>query len=245
MLSAAILCFLACSVYFIHTFLRSDGLDDIRSQVSTGSSNSSSASSKTSYVETPVNFVELKKINPDVYAWINIPGTSVDYPILRREDDNAYYLNHTVENKRSDYGSIYTENYNDKNFDDFNTVVYGHNMLNGSMFGSLRRYRNNRDYAKTNNVINVYLHGRILKYQIFATYITDDRHLLLNNDFKDRAVCEEYLKSVFAVKTANSFINTDLVVDADDKIITLSTCVGNDDKRFLVQGVLTYDSREQ
>ena len=169
----------------------------------------------------------------------------MDYPILRREDDNAYYLNHTVENKRSDYGSIYTENYNDKNFDDFNTVVYGHNMLNGSMFGSLRRYRNNRDYAKTNNVINVYLPGRILKYQIFATYITDDRHLLLNNDFKDRAVCEEYLKSVFAVKTANSFINTDLVVDADDKIITLSTCVGNDDKRFLVQGVLTYDSREQ
>ena len=118
-------------------------------------------------------------------------------------------------------------------------------MLNGSMFGSLRRYRNTRDYAKTNNVINVYLPGRILKYQIFATYITDDRHLLLNNDFKDRAVCEEYLKSVFAVKTANSFINTDLVVDADDKIITLSTCVGNDDKRFLVQGVLTYDSREQ
>ena len=224
MLSAAILSFLACSVYFIRTFLRSDGLDDIRSQVSTGSSNSSSASSKTSYVETPVNFVELKKINPDVYAWINIPGTSVDYPILRREDDNAYYLNHTVENKRSDYG---------------------HNMLNGSMFGSLRRYRNNRDYAKTNNVINVYLPGRILKYQIFATYITDDRHLLLNNDFKDRAVCEEYLKSVFAVKTANSFINTDLVVDADDKIITLSTCVGNDDKRFLVQGVLTYDSRKQ
>ena len=145
MLSAAILCFLACSVYFIHTFLRSDGLDDIRSQVSTGSS---SASSKTSYVETPVNFVELKKINPDVYAWINIPGTSVDYPILRREDDNAYYLNHTVENKRSDYGSIYTENYNDKNFDDFNTVVYGHNMLNGSMFKSLHKFEDAKFFKK-------------------------------------------------------------------------------------------------
>ena len=240
----AVLCFLAGLTYFIGMKIRSDKVDDLKNRVYVSGDGSSDVSSGFNYVETPVNFVELKKINPEIYAWINIPGTNIDYPILRRDDDNSYYLEHTVEGKRSVYGSIYTENYNDKNFDDFNTLIYGHNMKNGTMFGSLKKYKN-KSIAQENRYINIYLPGRILKYQIFAAHISDNKHILLNNDFSDKNVCSEYLEKIFSVRQMNSFIDSELEIDENDKIITLSTCTSKKEERFLVQGVLIYDSREQ
>lgn len=221
--------------------LWSDKTDDLRSQVSVSGG---SASSTANYVEPPVDFVELKKKNPDIYAWINVPGTSVDYPVLRREGDNSYYLNHTVDKKSSVYGSIYTEDYNDKDFADFNTVVYGHNMKNGSMFGTLRKYRD-KTFFEQNQYINVYMPGRIMKYQIFAAYVWDNRHILLSLDFTNEDIREAYINMIFSTRKMNANIDRDLSVTKDDRIITLSTCTGNDEERYLVQGVLIYDSREQ
>lgn len=188
--------------------------------------------------------MELKKKNPDIYAWINIPGTAVDYPILRREGDNAYYLNHTAEEKKSIYGSIYTEDYNDTDFADFNTLIYGHNMKNGTMFGTLKKYRD-KTFFEENRYINLYMPGRIMKYQIFAAYVSDDRHILLSYDFSDENICAEYIDAVFSVRKMNANIDNDLTVTKDDRIITLSTCTSNESERYLVQGVLIYDSREQ
>lgn len=241
LLAVSVICFAGCIVFFIEMKQRSDEMDDLRSQVSVSGE---SASSGFNYVEPPVDFVKLKKKNSDIYGWINVPGTSVDYPILRREDDNAYYLNHTVDKKRSVYGSVYTENYNETDFSDFNTVVYGHNMKNGTMFGTLKKYRDKTFFEK-NQYINVYMPGRIIKYQIFAAYVSDNRHILLNFDFDDENIRSAYLDMIFSTRKMNANINRDLQVTKDDRIITLSTCTGNDEERYLVQGVLVYDSREQ
>ena len=221
--------------------LQSDEIDGLRSQASVSTDNTSS---NVNYVEPPVDFVALKKKNTDIYGWINVPGTSVDYPILRREDDNAYYLNHTAEKKRSVYGSIYTENYNGADFSDFNTVVYGHNMKNGTMFGTLKKYRD-KTFFEQNQYINVYMPGRIIKYQIFAAYVWDNRHILLSFNFDNESIRTAYLDMIFSMRKMNANINRDLQVTKDDRIITLSTCTGNDEERYLVQGVLVYESREQ
>ena len=79
--------------------------------------------------------------NPDVYAWISIPGTAIDYPVLQRENDNTYYLDHTIDHEEKTEGAIFTENYNNTDFEDPNTVIYGHDMRNGSMFKGLLDYR--------------------------------------------------------------------------------------------------------
>lgn len=218
-----------------------DEIDDLRSQASVSADSSSGA---VNYVEPPVDFVKLKKQNSDIYAWINVPGTAVDYPVLRHESENSYYLTHSVDKKKSAYGSIYTQNYNDMDFADFNTVVYGHNMKNGSMFGTLKKYRD-KTFFEQNQYINVYMPGRIIKYQIFAAYVWDDRHILLNFDFENEAIREAYIDMIFSTRKMNANINNDLTVTKNDKIITLSTCTGNDEERYLVQGVLVYDSREQ
>lgn len=241
MLIISLICFICCVAFFIGNKLQSNEMDDLKSQVSV---DTDSASSNLNYVEPPVDFVELKKKNPDIYAWINIPGTIVDYPILRRDGDNGYYLNHTVEGKTSIYGSIYTEDYNDKDFADFNTLIYGHNMKNGTMFGSLKKYRD-KAFFNQNCYINIYMPGRIMKYQIFAAYVWDDRHILLSLDFSKEDIRSAYIDMIFSSRKMNANINRELKVTEEDKIITLSTCTSNDNERFLVQGVLIYDSREQ
>lgn len=74
-------------------------------------------------LEIPVDFATLQKENPDIYAWITVPGTNIDYPILQREGDNAYYLNHNVDGEQEKAGAIFTEDYNSKDFTDPNTVT--------------------------------------------------------------------------------------------------------------------------
>lgn len=182
--------------------------------------------------------------NPDVYAWITVPGTKIDYPLLQSQTERSYYLTHDINKKDSKYGAIYTQNYNKTDFSDYNTIVYGHNMMNGTMFGTLRKYRD-RAFFEQNQYIYVYMPGRILKYHIFAAYIFDDRHILMSFDFSDESQRQLYLDTVFGVTGANAYFREGLAVDTDDKIITLSTCAARDDERYLVQGVLIDDSSEK
>lgn len=92
-------------------------------------------------VEIPIDFAALQEQNPEVYAWIQIQDTNIDYPILQREGDNGYYLDHTIDGEKKTEGSIFTEDYNSKDFEDPNTVIYGHDMKNGSMFQNLLSYQ--------------------------------------------------------------------------------------------------------
>lgn len=189
-------------------------------------------------VEIPIDFEALQKVNPDVYAWITIPGTVIDYPVLQSEADNSYYLTHTIEGQESAEGSIYTENYNSTDFEDPNTVIYGHDMRNGTMFAGLHDYQD-RQFFDENREIIIYTPDAIRHYKIFAAYLYDDRHLLLSFDFTDSNVYEQYLDSIFSIRDMNACIDTTAEVDTGDKIITLSTCYGNQsDRRYIVQAAL-------
>ena len=238
----AVLCCVGCLVALIVSRWGYEDLEKLRSDVKVSSEVVSSKAPVS--VETPVDFEELQRANPDIYAWINVPGTVIDYPILQHPENNAFYLNHTVNGNSSRYGSIYTESYNKKDFSDFNTVIYGHNMLNGTMFGTLKRFRN-RDFFKENRVIHIYMPGRIMKYEIFAAYIWNDSHILLSYDFVDPVLRKGYLDMIFNTRNMSANIADDVPVTINDKIITLSTCTSKDNERYLVQAVRTYDSYEQ
>ncbi|MBR6509178.1 MAG: class B sortase [Clostridia bacterium] len=237
----ALLCVITSASYFIYLKIEAEKMEALKNEVTVSTEDTSSNETQ---VETPVDFKKLKKQNPDIYAWINIPGMVIDYPVLRNTNNDRFYLTHTVDLKKSKYGAIYTHNYNDMEFNDFNTVIYGHNMKNGTMFGSLKKFRDNT-FFEQNRYINIYMPGRILKYEIFAAYVFDDRHILLNFDFSDMNVRKEYLDMIFSTRKVSANIKRDITVTENDKIITLSTCTNNNNERYLVQGVLIYDSREQ
>lgn len=91
--------------------------------------------------DTKVDFDGLKAINEDVYAWIKVPGTNIDYPILQNADEeDDYYLNRTMDGQVGLPGCIYTEKYNSTGFNDPVTVVYGHTLHDGTMFSELKKY---------------------------------------------------------------------------------------------------------
>lgn len=188
-------------------------------------------------VEIPIDFAALQEKNPDVYAWITVPGTEVDYPILQSPEDDSYYLTHTIDRKEAPEGAIYTESLNSKDFTDPNTVIYGHNMRNDSMFGSLHLFED-RDFFNEHRDMTIYLPDQILHYRIFGAYVYDNRHILESFDFQDPVQFQGYLDSVFQLKSMSNNLDTSMQVTSDDKIVTLSTCNGNDTQRYLVQAVL-------
>ena len=187
----------------------------------------------------PVKFEELQAVNPDIYAWITVPGTVIDYPILQHASDNTYYLMHNIDGSYGYPGCVYTENMNSKDFTDNDTVIYGHNMKNGSMFAQLHKFED-PDFFNENREVLIYLPDEVLHYTIFAAHIYDDRHLLYSFDFTDPEVYQKYLDSIFSTRDMSANIDKDITVTTDDQIITLVTCIGSQpNNRLLVQAVLT------
>jgi sortase B len=185
-------------------------------------------------MENPIDFDSLTTQYPDIYAWIRIPGTRVDYPIVQREGDNGYYLNHTIDGKKKTEGSIYTEDYNSKDFGDANTVIYGHNMKNGSMFGQLRKYKSESFYQEHPFFYIYTPDGKELKYQIFAVGIVEDRDETFRSIYVDDG---EFLRYVEHLQKISPY-KTGVEVTAEDTIVSLSTCTNvTETQRLVVHGV--------
>ena len=189
--------------------------------------------------ELPIDFDGLMEVNPEIYAWIRVPDTNIDYPILQHEDeDQSYYLTRDIYGENNQAGSIYTEYYNNKHFQDPNTIIYGHNMKNGSMFHNVR-YFAEREYFDEHEELFIYMPGKILKYQIINCYVYDDRHLLGSFDLSDEEVHKEYLEEIMRPRSMYTMIREDVELTTEDKLVTLSTCVANQpNNRRLLQAVL-------
>ena len=188
--------------------------------------------------EIPIDFEAIWEINPHVHGWITIPGTPVDYPILQSppEEDQEFYLSHTIERIPLLAGSIFTQDYNRTDFTDRNTIIYGHDMLDESKFGSLRNYFND-DFRRENETIIIYTPDEILTYQIFGLVVYTDYHLMRKYEFDTDEGLLYFLEAM-----ANSprviYWSEELSVTGSDTIITLSTCTTYWRDRFLVLAVL-------
>lgn len=193
-------------------------------------------------VDNPINFDELYKLNPDLYAWIRIPNTAIDYPVAQSSNsDDNYYLHHNYLGNYEFAGTIYSQRHNSKYFVERVTVLYGHNMLNGSMFADLHKF-SDEEFFEENEYIYIYTKGHILTYRIFAAYEYDDRHIMNSFDFSDDEVYETYLNDCLHPHSTNSVVRDDVELTVDSRIITLSTCTNyNSSLRYLVQGVLIND----
>lgn len=192
--------------------------------------------------EKNIDFNALAEENQDIYAWIYIPETLVDYPVLQHPTDDSYYLNHNIDGSKGYPGCIYAELLNEKDFTDAHTVLYGHNMDDDTMFGSLHEYAD-EEFFEQEHYIYVYTPEKTYIYQIFAAYEYPAIHLLYNFDVDDKEEFADYVEGIYEIKGRVANIKEDIHVTEDDRIITLSTCTSDheDSLRFLVQGVLVYE----
>lgn len=191
-----------------------------------------------------VDFDELESINPEIYAWIYIPNTNVDYPVAQSKSDDSFYLEHNIYRQYQFSGTIYSEIQNSTDFHDRVTVLYGHNMLNGSMFATLHNFEDKAFFDK-NNTIFVLTKDKVYTYLLYAAYTYDDRHILNSLFLSDDEVFREYLDSTLNPHSYNENVREGVELTTDSRILTLSTCSnGASNTRYLVQGVLV-DERER
>lgn len=186
-----------------------------------------------------VNFKGLSSINADVASWIYMPGVDISYPVVRGKD-NDYYLQHTFEKNVSLSGAIFMDYQDSPDLVGFNTFIYGHNMRNGTMFGSLKKYLQDETLIQSAPYFYLYLKdGSVKKYRIFAYYQDDG-----NSDTYSRP-SKEGEEAYLAMIRKKSFVRVTLTPEEEKQAalfheyVTLSTCTGftGSGRRFLVHGV--------
>lgn len=178
-----------------------------------------------------VNFDELKGINSDFVGWIKINDTVINYPVVKGTDNN-FYLHKTFYKKDNFSGAIFINCDNVDIDTDKNTIFYGHNMNNGTMFSGIRNYQD-QEYWETHKYIQLYTHSGNHIYKIYSAYKTGSASDAYKYSFANEDSYSNYLAST----VENSLYNTGVTVSKENQVITLSTCVGDSAYRFVIHAV--------
>lgn len=196
--------------------------------------------------ENPVDFASLQSQNSEIYAWIKIDDTDVDYPIVQSGSDDDFYLRHSAFDKKYlSSGAIYTQGVNRTDFTDPITVVYGHNGYKETMFTTLHKFEDS-DFFNSHEYFYIYMPQHKLTYQIISAFKYDDRHIMNSFNFYDENDLVNFQAEITNPSSAlkNVRTNLDTTIDKDSKIVVLSTCITNQkSNRFLVCGVLVKDEK--
>ena len=188
--------------------------------------------------EKSIDWDMLHAENEDIYAWIYIPGTEVDYPILQHKTEDNFYLDHNIDGSTGYPGCIYTQLRNKKDFTDFATIIYGHNMKDGTMFQSLHNYED-KSFFEDNPYIYIYTPDKVFVYQIFAAVTFHDRNILIHYDMEQTSDRAGYINDIKACNAMTDQYDDTVTVNTESRIVSLSTCIGSKpENRWIVSGVL-------
>lgn len=180
-----------------------------------------------------VDFESLQQINPDVVAWIYVEGTDISYPILYSGDDETY-LRTTMEGESAKAGSIFLEGYNYPDFKDSHSIIYGHNMRNLSMFGTLKYYKSEEGYLDEHRYFQIITPDSKMRYEIFSYFDTEAASWVYAVPYSDCEEFDDYISEL--LRHSYEVVDTEEVTSAD-RVVTLSTC-STSGMRFTVHGVL-------
>jgi len=186
-----------------------------------------------------VDFSELKKVNSDVKGWIQVNGTNINYPFVQTSN-NDYYLTHSITKQSNSAGWVFMDYRNNAKSFNKNTIIYAHARVNQYMFGTLKNtlkksWLNNTD----NHVIKVSTESNNALWQVFSVY-----HIPTTNDYIQTSFSnnDEFLEFATMLKN-RSIHNFNTTVNKDDKILTLSTCYGNDEKLVVHAKLIKYTNK--
>lgn len=185
----------------------------------------------------PVLFVDydkLKEINDDYLMWLYIPEIEINYPVVKSED-NEDYLHKTFEGEVNSSGCLFLSCHGNEDLTDFNTFIYGHNMRNGSMFGSLKKYSRDEEMYDKAPCFFLYAKDAAYKYRIYSYYVTAPK----SETFAGIADLEAYSKYIDrALRLSQRDCKVE--IDRTQPTVTLSTCSGSgsNKKRLVLHGIL-------
>lgn len=183
-------------------------------------------------------FSTLQEINKDTIGWLTVNNTRIDYPVVQAKD-NDYYLRRDYYQNKNRHGWIFMDYRNNPDELNENTIIYGHNLANQTMFGTLRYSLNSYWYKKSaNQIITFNTPNENMKFQIFSIYTIPTTNDYLDITFPTTDAYQAYIDLV----KGRSIYDFNIEVTTDDKILTLSTCANGNDKRLVIHAKLIKES---
>ena len=174
-----------------------------------------------------VDLTDLSRTNPETAGWIQVPGTQIDYPYVQTTN-NDHYLNHSFDNTENEAGWVFLDYRNSSALSrNTNSIVYAHGRLDGTMFGTLHNVLSEEWQANaSNHVVRISAPEEDSLWQIFSVYRIGNTNDYLYTDFDDEEAYANFLTTI----TDRSAYQFDATVTPSDRILTLSTCIGTDDR---------------
>lgn len=187
---------------------------------------------KLKFIDVDIN--KLKTFNPDTIGFIKVMGTNINYPFVQTLD-NDYYLNRSYDKTYNNAGWIFLD-YRNNEFNDKNTIIYGHGRINGTMFGSLKdtlksSWQNNKD----NYIIKISTEKENSIWQIFSVY-----KIATTSDYLETSFSDNEFESFISLIKERSSYNFETNVTNEDKVLTLSTCYNDNDKMVVHAKLIKY-----
>ncbi len=186
------------------------------------------------------SYEEALAINPDVIGWVTIPGTSIDYPVVRT-GDNEFYLDHNIQQQESKHGSVFMDFRNADSTQQKHIILYGHNMKNGTMFHDLLNFKQASFFAK-NRIVYFNWNGVETMWEIYlaTTIPSNDDHWInyVETRFDDNDAFADYMADMtaYARTVSSAMVYENTVITPADQVLTLTTCTyETDGSRFAIQ----------
>lgn len=191
-----------------------------------------------------VDFDALQQINPDIFAWLYVPGTGIDIPVLQSHETDEYYKTHTPDGEEGAAGAVFTEMPNLMNMCDFNTILHGKDLEENDWLYGLHKFEDG-DFFRENEVFYLYLPDNVLTYEVVAAYYDEGTDILRRYDYTTYSGCQSYLEDMYGHKS----MNKNMREGWDDLtpyhfLVTLDGSIREDNTQYVVVGALIEDAAE-
>ena len=181
-----------------------------------------------------IDWDTIKEQNSDTIAYLQVNNTNIDYVVVKGKD-NSYYLNHNFNKEYNIAGWVFADYHNKFDDTDKNIVIFGHNTKDGSMFGTLKNVLDKSWQENKDNLeITLVTEKGQYKYQVFSTYSITPEDYYINTIFNSD---DEYSKFINKMKSRSNY-DYNIEVDSNDKVLTLSSCIGDGKKRVVLHAKL-------
>lgn len=193
----------------------------------------SASAAQESVLLTNYDHQALLALNQDAVGYLQIPALNILLPVVQGED-NDYYLSHAITGESAKNGTLFIDCRDTEGIESQNAIIYGHNMKNGAMFGTLNRYEDSGFFSTGDNkYMYFYIEDKIYKYEIYSVHETPATSSTYTTDFPDSDAFFTYINSMIQASLYNNSVD----IYEDSKTITLSTCTNDDNVRLVVQAV--------
>lgn len=193
-----------------------------------------------------IDFNELKEQNPEIFAWVYVPGTGVDLPILQSAESDTYYENHDWQGNEDEDGSLYTEMANLMNMCDFNTILHGHTNDEETMLSGLHNFEDEEFFDK-NGQVYVYLPDNVLTYYVISCYKEDKRSIIRDYNLVSYDGCEEYIADMQVSADESGIYRSgwEEISPYHFLLSFVTDCPEDDGKQYVVTAILVNDATGQ